>query len=155
MAKQLTLDEVADKIKSLISRSALAKIEIGELLNEHVKSIEHGEKENFYKSIGMSERTAQHYMKIASNEKIQDLKAKGELNGLNMSRILELVGMRVNVRGDNNKNAPENEYKPVSLDKFDWNKCKSTRVFKAQYSVAIEKINELGKELDRYKSKSA
>ncbi len=56
--KKMTVDELADKIKELISNSALAKIEIGELLNEYTAEIEHGGKENFYKNIGMNPRTA-------------------------------------------------------------------------------------------------
>ena len=54
--ERLNLDQLAGKIKNLISRSAMAKIEIGELLNEYTAEIEHGGKKNFYSDIDMSPR---------------------------------------------------------------------------------------------------
>ncbi len=150
--KKLSLEELTTKIKGLISRSALAKIEIGELLNEHTSTIKHGGKKAFYKSIGMSDRTAQYYMKIASNKKIQELKNKGKIDGLNMSRILEIVDMRVKVRGTNNENAPQEQqaYKPVK--NFNSEKCRSTRIFKIEYKVLSDKVTELEAKLAEYDS---
>ena len=145
--KKLTLEEVVTKIKGLISKSALAKIEIGELLNKHTADIKHGGKEDFYKNIEMSERTAQHYMQIASNEVVQKLKAEDKLDGLNMSEILRLVGMRVNIRGVNNDDAPEEEYKVLGLGKFNYNKCRSTKQFKAEYEVLKDRVAELEEKL--------
>ena len=149
------LEEIVSKIKDLVSRSALAKIEIGELLNKHKSLIKHGDTEAFYKSIGMSDRTAQYYMKIASNKKVQELKSKGELDGLNMSRILELVGMRVNIRGANNDNAPHKEYKVLGFGRFDYAKCKSTSDFKKEYKSLVDKVTELEEELTAFKTKTA
>ena len=153
--EKLTLEQVATKIKGLISTSALAKIEIGELLNQYTAKIKHGDKVEFYKSIKMSTRTAQYYMKIASNEEIQKLKKEEKLDGLNMSEILKLVGMRVNVRGVNNEDAPESEYTPKGYGSFEFNKCRSTRIFKIEYDVLTNKVSELQAELDRLKSKTA
>ena len=151
------LQEVAIQIKGLISRSALAKIEIGELLIENKKLIQHGDTKAFYSSIGMSDRTAQHYMRIASNKEVQKLKSEGKLDGLNMSKILEMVGMRVNVRGTNNEDAPQEqqEYKPLGLGKLDFNKCRSTKKFKAEYEMLTGEVAELKKELDALKNKTA
>ena len=153
----MTLDKVAKKIRDLISKSAKAKIEIGKLLNAHTKDIEHGRKEEFYKSIGMSDRTAQYYMKIA--RKIDEMEAEGnkiDLEGLNMSRILEMVGMRVNIRGANNENAPQQqEYTPKGYGSFNFNKCRSTRIFKAEYKALTDKVSELEEELESLKPKTA
>ena len=149
---KLSLEEVAEKIKGLISRSALAKIEIGDLLNKYTAEIEHGGKEEFYKSISMSPRTAQHYMRIASNEEVQKLRAEDKLDGLNMSQILAMVGMRVNIRGVNNDITPA-EYKPV--ENFNYDKCRSTRIFKIEYEALTGKVTELEAELETFRSKTA
>ena len=145
--KKLTLEEVVTKIKGLISKSALAKIEIGELLFKHTEAIKHGDKEAFYKNINMSDRTAQYYMNIASNKEVQKLKKEGKLDGLNMTQILKLVGMRVNIRGVNNDDAPEEEYKVLGLGKFNYNKCRSTKQFKAEYEVLKDRVTELEEKL--------
>jgi len=154
----MTLDKVAKKIRDLISKSAKAKIEIGKLLNTHTKDIEHGGKEEFYKSIGMSDRTAQYYMKIA--RKIDEMEAEGnkiDLEGLNMSRILEMVGMRVNIRGVNNDDAPQKvqAYKALGYESFEFEKCRSTRIFKAEYKALTDKVSELEEELESLKPKTA
>ncbi len=146
---KMSLNELTEKIKGLISSSALAKIEIGELLNKYTSAIEHGGKKEFYKSIGMSDRTAQYYMKIASNEQVQKRKKEGKLDGLNMSKILELVGMRVNVRGANNVDAPEKEYKPLGLGNFKYDECRSTKQFKAEYKVVVDRVKELEAEVEK------
>ena len=155
--KELTteLKEVASKIRGLISKSALAKIEIGELLNEHTKEIEHGGKKEFYTSIGMSDRTAQYYMKIASSQDVQELKKENKLDGLNMSEILALVGMRVNIRGANNDDAPREEYVPLGFGKFDSDRCRSTKQFKVEYKALADKVSELEDKLKKLKTQSA
>ncbi len=145
--EKLTTEEVVTKIKTLIGQSAKAKIEIGELLNKYTADIEHGGKDDFYKSIGMSPRTAQYYMRIASNEDVQKLKTEEKLNDLNMSKILELVGMRMKVRGVNNDDAPEKEYKTLGLGKFNYNKCRSTKQFKAEYEVLVATVTKLEEKL--------
>ena len=155
--EQLTLEQVATKIKGLISTSALAKIEIGELLNQYTAKIKHGDKVEFYKSIKMSTRTAQYYMKIASNEEIQKLKKEEKLDGLNMSEILKLVGMRVNVRGVNNEDAPQAqaEYTPKGYGSFDFSKCRSTRIFREEYELLAFTVTELQAELETLGPKTA
>ena len=145
------LQEVAIQIKGLINRSALAKIEIGELLIENKKLIQHGDTKAFYDNIGMHERTAQRYMEIASNKDVQKLKKEGKLDGLNMSRILELIGCRVNVRGVNNDKAPDSEYKPFGYGKFEYEKCRSTASFKIEYKILDKKVRELEFEIKHLK----
>jgi len=154
-AQKLSLEALKEKIKSLISISALSKIEIGELLIEYTQEIEHGGKKAFYKQIGMSPRTAQYYMKIASNPKIQKLKKEGKLDGLNMSRILELVGMRVNIRGINSEDAPKKQYIPLGPGSFDYEKCRSTAIFKLEYKMLTEKLLELEETLQKLYSQTA
>ncbi len=155
--EKLTLEQVVDKIKGLISRSALAKIEIGELLNEYTSEIEHGGKEAFYKSIGMRPTTAQYYMKIASNSDVQKLKSEGKLDGLNMSEILRHIGARINVRGDNNENAPQAEqtYTPLGFGNFNFEKCRSTKEFKVEYEDLSKKVSELEAKIAEYQGKAA
>ncbi len=155
--ERLTLEQVASRIKRLISRSALAKIEIGELLIKYISDIEHGGKANFYESIGMTERTAQHYMQIASNEKVQELKEKGELDGLNMSAILNLVGMCVKTRGVNNDNAPQQvqEYVSVGFENFDISKRHTLGEYKVEYVALSSKVLELEAKLAEHEGKVA
>jgi hypothetical protein len=106
---RMNLEQLATEVKSLISRSSLDKIKIGELLLDYKKEIKYYGMKEFYKSIEMSNRTAQNYMKIAKNEEIQKLKDEGKLDGLNISKILELIGIRVDVEGAYNENAPQNQ----------------------------------------------
>ena len=144
----MTAEQVAQlvtNIKGLVSRSALAKIDIGILLNEHTSKIPHGEKEQFYKDIGISDRTAQHYMKIAGNKKVQELKAAGELEGLNMSEILKLAGVKREV-------GKKVELVLVSIENFNPKNCSSRAVLKAQYARLSSKVDQLQKELDEYKA---
>ena len=147
--KKLSLEELTTKIKDLIRTSALAKIEIGELLNEHTSAIKRGGKEAFYKSIGMSDRTAQHYMKIASNEEVQKLKADEKLGGLNMTKVLELAGIRTQER----KKAEKVDYITVPVESFDYNSCKSTKILKTQYGLLSNKVTELEAKLAKYEAK--
>ncbi len=154
---RLTLEQVANKIKGLVTTSALAKIEIGELLIEYKKDIEHGGLTPFYESIGMSERTGQYYMEIARHEEVQKRKKEGKLEGLNMQDLLVLIGARVNRRGDDgtSKDVKKVEYKRVPVDSFDYMKCKSTKVFKVQYELLSNKVSELETKLKDLQSKSA
>jgi len=92
-AERLTLEELVTEIKGLIIRSALAKIKIGELLNEHTEYIPDAEKDAFYKNIAMSPRTAQYYMKIASNSLVQELERENKLERLNMLATFDLILM--------------------------------------------------------------
>ena len=149
-AEEMTTEEVAQlvtDIKGLVSRSALAKIEIGILLNDHTAKIPHGGKDQFYKDIGISDRTAQHYMKIAGNKKVQELKITGKLEGLNMSEILKLAGVKREV-------GKKAELILVSIESFNPRKCDSRAVLKAQYEILSNKVGELQKELDEYKGKN-
>ena len=136
---RLSLEQVVTQIKELISRSALAKIKIGELLNEYTAEIPHGEKEQFYKDIGMSPTTAQYYMKIASDPKVQKLKSEDKLEGLNMTTILELAGIRTQKR----EKVDKVEYVPVSIESFDYRKCQSTVKLKVQYGLLSNRVAEL------------
>ncbi len=142
------LEALATEIKDLIAQSAEAKIRIGELLNENKKQIEHGGMLEFYKLIGMSPRTAQTYMKIANNDQVQEMKAEGKLEGLNMSRILEMIRYRVNTRGDAKAKI---EHVLQNYEKFDYQKCKSTAVLKMQYEDLKNTVMKLKKELKDYK----
>ncbi len=147
--EKLTLEQVVDKIKGLISRSALAKLDIGLLLTEYKETIDHGDVTAFYENIGINKRTAQYYKKIASNETVQRLRSEGELDGLNMQEILVLIGARVNVRGVNNDNAPQAEqvYVAKGFGSFDSDRCRSTKIFNLEYKDLSNRVSELEKEL--------
>ena len=154
---RLSLAEVGTQIKGLISRSALAKIEIGELLNEYTAEIIHGGKEQFYKSIDMSSRTAQYYMSIASNKEVQKLKSEDKLEGLNMQEILVLIGARVNVRGVNNDNAPQQtqDYVAKGFGNFDISKRHTLKEYKIEYVALSSKVLELEARLAEHEGKTA
>ena len=150
--EEMTLEETTEaigKIKTLVKQTAEAKIEIGEILIECKRKIPHGGMDEFYKSIDIRDRTAQYYMRIASNKEVQKLKAEGKFEGLNMSKILNLAGMSINVRGVNNDNAPQAEqtYTPLGFGSFDFKKCRSTTIFKREYEDLSSKVSELEAEL--------
>ncbi len=147
--------EVFSEIRGLINTSALAKIQIGELLIKHTEKLKKGYKIAYYAEVGLSSRTAQRYKDIASNPEVQKLKAENKLDGLNMSRILELIGCRINVRGINNDNAPVKKYKPLGYGAFDYKKCRSTASFKIEYELLDERVHQLEAELDLLKSKAS
>ena len=152
---RILLEEVASKIKVLVSRSALAKIEIGELLIKHKKDIEHGNASYFYYDIGMKERTAQYYMQIAGNEEVQRLKSEGKLEGLNMSEILMLAGFKVNSIHKSNA-TPKPSLSYISEDgEFDYKNCKNTTIFKTQYKMLSDKVSELEAKLAKYEETTA
>ncbi len=157
MGNKMTLEDLASKIKKLVSKSALANIEIGELLNEYTDEIEHGKKKEFYKSIGMPATTAQYYKRIAANEEVQKLKKEGKLDGLNMSHILELCDMRVNIRGTNNDNAPQKNqpYTALGYGKFDFTKSHTIKEFRAEYKELNDRVSELEAELEALRSQTA
>jgi hypothetical protein len=155
MEEKLSLEQLASKIKSLINRSPLSMILIGELLIEYKGDIEYGGVKEFYRNIEMSDRTAQHYMQIASNKEIQKLKAEGKVEGLDMSAILEFIGMYVNVSDLNNDNTPQQqEYVPLGSN-FDFNTCRSTKIFKEEYKALATKVSDLEAELNSRRSITA
>ncbi len=155
--EEMTLEETTEaigKIKTLVKQTAEAKIEIGEILSECKRKIPHGGMESFYKSIKMSDRTAQYYMKIASNAEVQKLKTEGKLDGLNMQEILVQIGARVNVRGVNNDNAPQQvqEYVSVGFENFDISKRHTLREYKIEYEALSNKVSALEAELGTLRS---
>ncbi len=149
--ERLNIEQLVAKIKGLFHQTALIKIEIGELLNEYTAEIDHGDKDQFYKDIGIKQRTAQHYKKIASNEEVQRLRTAGELDGLNMTDILILAGMR----GVNNDNAPEQEYEVKGYGVFEFNKRHKIKIFQAEYEKLNEKVSELEEEIAELRSPKA
>ena len=134
--EKLTLEQVVDKIKGLISRSALAKLDIGLLLTEYKETIDHGDVTAFYEDIGINQRTAQYYKKIASNETVQRLRAEGQLDGLSMAKIIEKAEIR-----SNPKDIPE--YVEVAIEKFEPSTCKKLKAFRVQYELLSNKVKEL------------
>ena len=145
----LTFDEVVTKIKGLISKSALAKLDIGLLLMKHKEVIEqHGDTEKFYEDIGINKRTAQYYKSIAGNKNVQKLRAEDKLEGLSMAKIIEKAGITPKTR-----EIPE--YEAVPVEEFKPEKCKTLRAFNAQYVLLENKVSELQKKLSEYKAEEA
>ncbi len=156
IAERLTEEQAIARIKVLVKESALAKIEIGELLIKYIENVQHNDKKQWYKdNLDMSERTAQYYMQIARNEDVQRLKAEGKLDGLNMTEILRLVNKRVNTRGVNNANAPEQEYQALGYERFDPKKCQSTKKFRKEYKALKDEVTKLEAELAELRSKAS
>ncbi len=56
-----------------------------------------GNKNHFYNAIGVSPRTAQRYMKIASNAHIQNMKKNKLLDKLNLTQMLIIIGEKQEV----------------------------------------------------------
>ncbi len=72
-----------------------------------------------------------------------------------MSKILELVGMRVNVDSVNNDDAPEQEYVVKGYGVIDIDKCRSTKEFRDEYKDLGKKVEELQAELAELRSEVA
>ncbi len=144
----LTLEQIVTEIKDLISKSALAKLDIGLLLIKHKEVIEHGDTEKFYEDIGINKRTAQYYKRIAGDEKVQELRAAGKLDGLSMAKIIEVAGIT-------SKTRETPEYKEVSVEDFKPEKCKTLKAFNVQYVLLERKVSELKKQLLEYKTEEA
>ncbi len=157
MKKQnkMSLEELTEKIKGKLTVSAMATIEIGELLNEYKKDIEHGGMKEFYTSIGISPTTAQYYMKIARNPKVQKMKKAGKLDGMTMTKILEVTGIKK--KSSNNGDGEAGNYDPVSIEDFasQYMKETSRKILRAQYAVLSNRVEELEKELEGFRSKTA
>ena len=130
---QEQLDAVK-QIKSLITKSAKDIIEIGKLIAE--TKLVKGQKELFYKELGMSTRTGQRYQKIYNSPKVQALVYKDELDGLNFTNLMELS---------------QDEDKPANNVKHDFTKI-ATNMSK-RYSQ--DEINTLIGELTKLLSKTA
>ncbi|MFA7353488.1 MAG: hypothetical protein WCZ70_02595 [Sulfurimonadaceae bacterium] len=84
-------NEAIKLIKNKLRKTAETIIEIGELLIEAIdgkESIDY--KKEFYKQLGMSERSGQRYMQIAKSEIIQKLKIEKpkQLEHMTMSDLL-------------------------------------------------------------------
>ena len=67
-------NEAIKLIKNKLRKTAETIIEIGELLIEAIDGKAADYKKEFYKQLGMSERSGQRYMQIAKSEIIQKLK---------------------------------------------------------------------------------
>ena len=141
------LEELRGKIRGFISTSALAKIELGELLIKNEKQIEYGGMVAFYRSVKINTRTAQHYKNIASNEGIQILKQQGKLDYLNMTEILELAGINTNKK----KPVLKPKYILKSIDVFNPTKCHSRSELRSQYTALHDSYNKIQAELDELK----
>lgn len=69
-------NEAIKQIKAKLRKTAETIIEIGELLVEAIDNEPAEYKKEFYKELGMSERSGQRYMQIAKSEAIQKLKSE-------------------------------------------------------------------------------
>src|SRR5574344_977057 len=83
--------KIAKKIKSKLRKTAETIIEIGEELIKAIEEKPRGFKEVFYKEIGISDRSAQRYMKIANHVKVIEIKENNELEGKTMTDLLQLI----------------------------------------------------------------
>jgi len=90
--------DIAKRIKRKLRRTAETIVWIGEELTKAIKDKPRGFKEQFYREIGMSDRSAQRYMQIAKNVKVIELKEKSELEGKTMTDLLQLVAPDTSVK---------------------------------------------------------
>ncbi len=149
------IHKLSVEIKGLLTTSAMAKIKIGELLNDHKEDLEHGETEAFYNSIGLNKRTCQTYMKYARNPKLQKMKKAGKLDGMTMEKIKEVTGIKK--AGSNNGDGESGEYTAISVEAFgdQYKKETSRKILRAQYGVLSNRVAELEKELAGYRQVTA
>ncbi len=100
-------NEAIKLIKTKLRKTAQTIIEIGELLIEAIDNEPADYKKEFYKQLGMSERSGQRYMQIARSEVIQKLK-NGEpkqLDNMTMTDLLHKIN-------DKKKPATNSDEKP-------------------------------------------
>ncbi len=137
----LEVQKAINDIKLYVVKSAEHIIKIREILNSITGELKRGTKRKFYNAIGMSDRTAQRYMKIASNSKIQQMKKDGKLENLNLSKMLILIGENQEA----SKNTPT-----------DFSKVAQGIYARYKEPAQLESIiDELTKLLDSIKSKAA
>jgi hypothetical protein len=91
--------KLAQEIKNKLKKTAQTIVEIGEALTNAIKYKKRGFKEAFYEEIGISDRSAQRYMKIANHPKIIDLK-ENELEGKTMSDLLKLISPDTSMKSE-------------------------------------------------------
>ncbi len=84
-------NQIALKIKDKLRKTADIIVEIGEELSNAIENKPRGFKEEFYKAIGISDRSAQRYMQIANHVRVIELKEKKELEGKTMTDLLQLI----------------------------------------------------------------
>ena len=98
-------NEAIKLIKTKLRKTAQTIIEIGELLVEAIDNESTDYKKEFYKQLGMSERSGQRYMQIAKSAVIQTLK-NDEPKSLENMTITDLVN-KINEDKKTDTNAEE------------------------------------------------
>jgi len=83
--------KLAKEIKGKLRKTAETIIEIGDLLIKATDNLPKGDKELFYKEIGMSSRSAQRYMQIAKNTLVQELRDNKQLKGKTITDLIKLA----------------------------------------------------------------
>ncbi|MFA5461367.1 MAG: hypothetical protein WC274_04735 [Sulfurimonas sp.] len=86
-------NEAIKLIKNKLRKTAETIIEIGELLIEAIDGKAADYKNEFYKQLGMSERSGQRYMQIARSAVIQQLKSDEpkQLDNMTMTDLLHKI----------------------------------------------------------------
>lgn len=100
-------NEAIKQIRAKLRKTAETIIEIGQLLIEAISDKDKDYKYEFYKQLGMSERSALRYMQIARSEAIQKLKNEQPklLDNMTMSDLIHEMNK-------NNKPTDDNDEKP-------------------------------------------
>lgn len=100
-------NEAIKQIRAKLRKTAQTIIEIGELLIEAISDKDKDYKYEFYKQLGMSERSALRYMQIARSEAIQKLKSETpkSLDNMTMTDLIHEMNK-------NNKPTDDNDEKP-------------------------------------------
>jgi len=85
-----TQKETALNIHNKLRKTAQTIIEIGNELKIATENMNKDLKELFFAEVGMSKRSAQRYMQIATHEKIKDLNSN-EIEGKTMTDLMQLM----------------------------------------------------------------
>ncbi len=140
-------NEAIKQIRAKLRKTAETIIEIGQLLIEAISDKDKDYKYEFYKQLGMSERSALRYMQIARSEAIQKLKSETpkSLDNMTMSDLLHEMNKN-NKPTDDNDEKPKIEPSKRAKDIF--------RRYKDSPDTLEEIISELKNMLEEHKKES-
>ncbi|MFA5455835.1 MAG: hypothetical protein WC272_11035 [Sulfurimonas sp.] len=140
-------NEAIKLIKNKLRKTAETIIEIGELLIEAIDNESTDYKKEFYRQLGMSERSGQRYIQIAKNEVIQKLKSKTpkSLDNMTMTDLLHEMNKN-NKPTDDNDEKPKIEPSKRAKDIF--------KRYKDSPDTLEEIISELKNMLEEHKKES-
>ncbi len=149
-------NEAIKQIRAKLRKTAETIIEIGELLIEAIDGKAADYKKEFYKQLGMSERSALRYMQIARSEAIQKLKNEKPklLDNMTMSDLIHEMNKN-NKTAANSDEKSDTEASDTDSDKKPSKKAQDIfKRYKNDTDTLEEIIMNLQKMLEEHKKES-